>query len=449
VTTDSERPRLRELRRDLGWTQQEMADRIAHLAWMQHREHAAVNADMVAKWERGVKGVSPRYRELLCRLFGVTPDQLGLKNTPPSATGGARPLADDQSLLAMLDHAAGLLDQLGAAGTALAPHMLHAWKDAVTTRRTMLGLLDPSAADPVGHARATTATVADLERLAERYHALYETADPAALLTTVAAHVRMAQEALRQDPAADERRRLLRNLSEVAIFAGRLAADDLGNAMSGRAYYCVALDTARELADDQLTAVAHGYAAQLAAVEGFTVAALDNLTEAREHTRSTPAIASWLATTEATIHADRGDHAAARDALDRARTALDQPGGRSAPASFHHYGTTQLTSVTGDVLLRAGAYSDAREVLTATIGDFRRIGRRQRVLVLIDLAMAELHSGDLPTACSHATQAADLLTQAAYAVGTARLRAFRTAAQQSLNGGALRDLDEHLTRIAA
>jgi transcriptional regulator with XRE-family HTH domain len=449
VTTDSERPRLRELRRDLGWTQQEMADRIAHLAWMQHREHAAINADMVAKWERGVKGVSPRYRELLCRLFGVTPDQLGLKNTPPAATGGTRPLADDQSLLAMLDNAASLLDQLGAAGTALAPHMLHAWKDAVTTRRTMLGMLDPSATDPVGHARATTATVTDLEHLAERYHTLYETADPSALLTTVAAHVRLTQDALRQDPAADKRRRLLRNLVEVAILAGQLAADDLGNMMSGRAYYSVALDAARELADDQLTAIAHGYAAQLAAAEGFTVAALDSLTVACEHARSTPAIASWLATNEATIHADRGDHAAARDALDRAHTALDQPGGRSAPASFHHYGTTQLTAATGSVLLRAGDYNDAHEALTAAVDDFRPIGRRQRVLILVDLATTELHSGNLPTAFSHATQAADLLQQATYAVGTARLRAFRTAAQRSLNSGALRDLDEHLTRIAA
>jgi DNA-binding XRE family transcriptional regulator len=32
VTTAAERPRLRELRTDLGWTQQELADRIAHLA---------------------------------------------------------------------------------------------------------------------------------------------------------------------------------------------------------------------------------------------------------------------------------------------------------------------------------------------------------------------------------------------------------------------------------
>ncbi len=448
MTTDVERPRLRELRTELGWTQQDMADRIAHLAWMERREHAAVNADMVAKWERGAKGISPRYRELLCRLFGVAPDQLGLKNTP-AATGGTRSRTDDQSLLTMLDNAAGLLDQLGAAGTALAPHMLHAWKDAATTRRAMLGLLDPSATDPVGHARAATATVADLEQLAERYHALYETADPSVLLTSVAAHVRMAQDALRQDPGADERRRLLRNLSEVAIVAGRLAADDLGNAMSGRAYYSLALDTAREAADDQLTAIAYGHAAQLAGSEGLTTAALDDLTTAREHARSTPAIVCWLVTIEATIHADRGDQAAAHDALDRAHTALEQSGGRPAPASFRYCAAADLTAATGHALLRAGDGNGARETLTSALNQPRQAPRRQRVLVLIDLAAIELGSGNLPVACSHATQAANLLHQLAYAVGAARLRAFRAAAQRPLPSRALRALDEHLTQLAA
>jgi len=447
TTADAERPRLRELRTELGWTQQEMAERIAHLAWMERRERVGVNADMVAKWERGAKGISPRYRELLCRLFGVTPDQLGLKNTPAAAASRAR--IDDQSLVAMLDNAAGLLDQLGAAGTALAPHMLQAWKDAVTTRRTMLGLLDPGATDPVGHARVATVSVADLEQLAERYHELYETADPAALLTSVAAHVHMAKHALRKDPGTDERRRLLRNLAEVATLAGRLAADDLGNAMSGRAYYGLALDAARELEDEQLTAIAYGHAAQLAAHDGMTTAALDHLTAAREHARSTPMIASSLASTEAAIHADRGDHVAAREALDSAQTALDQPSGRPAPASFRSCGATHLAAATGHALVQAGDYGGARETLTGLLGQPHPIPRRQRVLVLIDLATAELHSGNLPDACSHVTKAADLLHQAVYAVGATRLGAFRVAAQRPLPSAALRVLDSYFREIAA
>lgn len=449
MTTDTERPRLRELRTELAWTQQELADRLAHLAWMQHGERVGVNADMVAKWERGAKGISPRYRELLCRLFGVTPDQLGLKNTPPAAIERTRPRSDDQSLLAMLDNAAGLLDQLGAAGTALAPHMLHAWKDAVTTRHTMLGMLDPGATDPVGHARAVTATVADLEQLAERYHALYETADPAALLTSVAAHVRMAQDALSRNPANNERRRLLRNLTDVAILAGRLAGDDMGNTMSGRAYYNLALDTAREAGDDQLTAIAYGHAAQLAANKGLTTAALDHLTAASEYARSTPTIVSWLATIEATIHADLGGHTVAREALERAHTALEQPGGRPAPASFHHRSSAQLTAACGRVLLRAGDYSGACKTLTAALDQLSPAARRPRVLILIDLATAELHSNNLPESCSRATQAADLLQRLPYATGTAHLHAFRDAAAHPLSPRALRLLDKCLGDLAA
>jgi transcriptional regulator with XRE-family HTH domain len=430
VAGDAGLPRLRELRTELGWTQQQMAERIAHLAWMQRRERVGINADMVAKWERGAKGISPRYRELLCSLFGVTPEQLGLKSTPAPA-GGIRSRVDDQSLVAMLDRDAGLLDQLGAAGTALAPHMLHAWKDAITTRRTMLGLLDPGATDPAAHARAATATVADLEQLAERYHALYDTADPAALLTSVAAHVRIAQDTLCQDPAADQRRRLLRNLAEVAILAGRLAAEDLGHTMSGRAYYSLAIDTAREAADDQLIAITYGHAAKLAAHDGMTTAALDHLTTAREHTRCTPTIACWLASTEATIHADRSDHAAARKALDHAHTILGQPG-QPAPASFRSCPATDLTAATGHVLLQLGDHNGTRETLAPMLNQSSQTSRRQRVLVLIDLATAELHSSYLPDACSHATKAAELLHHAAYAVGALRLSAFRAAAQRPL-----------------
>jgi transcriptional regulator with XRE-family HTH domain len=113
------RSRLRELRAEVGWTQQQLADKLAQLAWNHGQGHAAVNADMVAKWERGVKGVSPRYRALLCQLFGVTADQLGLGPTVSAAP--SRPVRDAESLVSMLDDAASLLDQLGAAGTALAP----------------------------------------------------------------------------------------------------------------------------------------------------------------------------------------------------------------------------------------------------------------------------------------------------------------------------------------
>jgi len=201
----------------------------------------------------------------------------------------------------------------------------------------------------------------------------------------------------------------LRNLTQVAVLAGRLASEDFGNIMSGRAYYSLALDSAREAGDGQLAAIAHGYAAQLAAAEGLTIAALDHLTAATENACCTPAVTSWLAATEAAIHADRGDHQLARDALDRARAELDKPAQRLTPVWLDEHPADYLAAATGYTLLRAGDHHGARDALAMALDTLHATAHRQRALLLIDLATAELHTSNLPDACVHATQAANLL----------------------------------------
>jgi hypothetical protein len=418
---------------------------LAYFAWTRHHQRVAVNADMVAKWERGAKGISPRYRALLCHLFGVTAEQLGIAPTVSAAPG--RPVRDPESLVSMLDDAASLLDQLGAAGTALAPQMLSAWKDTLTSRRTMLGLLDPAAADPAGHARAATATITDLEQLAQRYQALHTTADPAALLAPVAAHRRMATATLGRDNTVSDRRRLLRNLAVVATLAGRLAFEDLGDAASGRAHYSMAADSAREADDDQTAATVLGYTTQLAHAEGMTTAAMDHLNAALAHAERAPAVAPWLASIQATIHADSGDHTAAVDSLHRAEPTTAQPATRSP--LLLDYGPAHLTAAAGHVHLQVGHHIEARAALAAALYQLPPTARRARILTLTDLAMTELHAGNLTDACRHAIAAADLLNRTTYATGATRLRAFRAAAARPTSPRALRALDEHLARLAA
>jgi transcriptional regulator with XRE-family HTH domain len=434
------------LRCEAGWTQQQLAEKLAYFAWTRHHQHVAVNADMVAKWERGAKGISPRYRALLCQLFGVTAEQLGIAPTVSAAPG--RPVRDPESLVSMLDDAASLLDQLGAAGTALAPQMLSAWKDTLTSRRTMLGLLDPAATDPAGHARAATATITDLEQLAQRYQALHATANPAALLTPVAAHLRMATAALgRNNNTAGDRRRLLRNFTVVATLAGRVASEDLGDAASGRAHYSVALDSAREADDDQAIAIVLGHTAQLAHAEAMTTAAMNHLDAARAHAERAPAVAPWLASIQATIHADSGDHTAAIDALHRAEPTTPQPATRSL--FLLDYSPAHLAAAVGHVHLQAGHHTAAQAALAAALDQLPPTARRARILALTDFAMTELHADNLPDACHHAITAADLLNRIPYASGTTRLRAFRAAAARPINPHALRTLDEHLAHLAA
>jgi transcriptional regulator with XRE-family HTH domain len=439
------RPRLRELRDEAGWTQQQLADKLNYFAWSRGQGRAAVSADMVAKWERGVKGVSPRYKALLCQLFGVTAEQLGFGPAPSVAPG--EPVRDAESLVSMLDDVASLLDQLGVAGTALGPQMLSAWKDRVTSRRMTLGLLDPAAIDPAGHARAATATVTDLEQLAERYQALHATADPAALFTPVAAHVRLASAALGREHSASERRRLLRNLARVATLAGRLAYEDLGDTTSGRAYYSKAVDNAWEAEDHQAAATALGYTALLAHAEGMPAAAAGHLAAALAHAKWATATGPWLASIQATIHADSGDHTTAAKDLHHA-----EPVACHAAKQSHllvDYGPAHLAAVTGHAHLQAGNHTTARAALTAALDQLPATAHRARILVLTDLAMVELHTGNVSDACRHATTAAEFLHRTPYATGRTRLRAFRAAAARPIGPRALRVLDEHLAQLAA
>jgi transcriptional regulator with XRE-family HTH domain len=445
VAAKTGRPRLRELRDELGWTQQQLADKLAYVAWTHGHVHAAVNADMVAKWERGAKGISPRYRALLCHLFGVTAEQLGF--APAVSASPNRSARDTESLVAMLDDAASLLDQLGAAGTALAPQILSAWKDTVTSRRTMLGLLDPAATDPAGHAHAATATITDLEQLAERYLALHATADPAALLTPVAAHIRMTTTTLGREHAAALRRRLLRNLATVATLAGRLAYEDLGDAASGRSYYSLALDNAREADDHHAAAIALAYTAWLTHAEGMTAAALDHLVTSLTHAEHAPTLAPWLASIQATIHADSGDHTAATDALHRAEPVTSQSATRSL--LLFDYDLAHLAAVSGHVHLQAGDHTAARLALAAALDQLPPTAHRARLLVITDLAMVELHADHHLDACRYATTAADLLHRFPYATSAARLRVFRAAAACPIGARALRALDDLLAHLAA
>ena len=78
----------------------------------------------------------------------------------------------------------------------------------------------------------------------------------------------------------------------------------------------------------------------------------------------------------------------------------------------------------------------------------RATARRQRALLLVDLATAELHTGNLPDACARATQAATSYTKPLRhrVCPTSRLPCCRSATHEQ---PALRVLDEQLRQLAA
>src|ERR1017187_8389847 len=330
------RPRRRGLREERGWTQQEVADQISRLAWLRRREQVGVNADMVAKWERGEKRPSPRYRDLLCLLFGVDAQGLGVGGAAQPAAG-TRSEQDDGSLIATLGGAASLLDQLGAAGAILQPRMFDVWKAELMHRRALLKLMGLATAtgfastfeaDLSRSGKPTPDTVQDLDHLADRYQALYHSTAPAVLMTPVIAHLETLRDLLRQGGTASVRRRLLANQARVATLAGRLAFFDLRVSPTARGYYSLALESAGEAGEHLQAAGALAHMAFIPAADRGYAAAVEYLRGAGRHAAMRPdnRVTSWLHAVESEIQANAGSHDAALAAIDQAREALAKPG---------------------------------------------------------------------------------------------------------------------------
>jgi transcriptional regulator with XRE-family HTH domain len=68
--------RLRHQREIRGWTLDEVAERLHRLPW--DGPEPGVDGHMVGRWERRLKRPAPRYVTLLCLLYELGPDELGL-----------------------------------------------------------------------------------------------------------------------------------------------------------------------------------------------------------------------------------------------------------------------------------------------------------------------------------------------------------------------------------
>jgi transcriptional regulator with XRE-family HTH domain len=64
--------RLRQERRRRGWTQGEVAERLAGEAVELGEPEVGIDGHMVGCWERGDRRPGRRYMHLLCRLFDIS-----------------------------------------------------------------------------------------------------------------------------------------------------------------------------------------------------------------------------------------------------------------------------------------------------------------------------------------------------------------------------------------
>jgi transcriptional regulator with XRE-family HTH domain len=430
---------LRQFREERGWTQRDVAEHLQRLAWLRHDDHVGVNADMVAKWERGSKGISAYYRELLALLYGVEARALGL-----APVGQA--LAETAPVQALTTESLELLDRLGPAAAVLRPAVLRALQDQVVRRRTLLdvmGLLtmsvDGDAGPPLGSAA--------FDDLADRYQELYHSTDPKVLITPVIAQFDLTQEAVTSAGTAAGRRRLLAHRARSGILVGRLSFFDLDDPLAARGYYSAALEAAREGLDHRQATSALAHLSFVPAAEGSATAALDYLDAAHEQLSHDPCgpIESWLAAVASELHANAGDYDAALAAVDSARAAADSDD--AAPSWFDFYDDSRLAGFAGYAYLRAGRYEDARRQLEAALR-LPLAAAKQRAVLHADLATAHFYAGDLDEACRVASVAVDELSRAGYATGSERIRAFLALVRPNHSSPAVRYLNERVSSLS-
>lgn len=93
VTEQGRRPnrQLRLQRRLRGWSQEDVAAGLHRLAASLGGPELGVDAAMVSRWERGARRPRPLYVRLLCRLFELRAEQLGLVDDDLMDTGPGLP----------------------------------------------------------------------------------------------------------------------------------------------------------------------------------------------------------------------------------------------------------------------------------------------------------------------------------------------------------------------
>src|SRR2546423_6108940 len=191
--------RLRYQRRLRGWTIDDVAERLHRLAM--GGPELGVDAHMVGRWERGVRRPAPRYVALLCRLFELPGDDLGLVDE----TGGAVEKTEKTEKTDKEDDVRRrqFLQYMSVVTGAT---MLD-WDHVASLLRGRSGPSDRVLID-------------DLEAITRSYARQVETVAPGSLLPAIRSHLAVLSGSLHATPSSPARQRLMALTGETAVLAG-------------------------------------------------------------------------------------------------------------------------------------------------------------------------------------------------------------------------------------
>jgi transcriptional regulator with XRE-family HTH domain len=422
----SRRPneQLRYHRRLRGWTLDDVAERLHGLAGSQGQPELGVDAHMVGRWERGVRRPAPRYVALLCQLFDVRADDLGLID----GTLTQETKEDDLRRRQFLQYLAVV-----SGATTLD------W-DRLSTLINGTGPADSYLLD-------------DLRTLTRCYARQVESLAPRSLLPALRSHLAMLTGSL-QTFQPDTIRRQLRSLAaETAALAGRLShlLENRGDAQACWSYAKALATEAQDSSTYAFTLVLQRcqhssvvYGGQ----NGDTSRALELLNEADAHLRGTASehLRACVLASRAEDHAANGNADAARYDLEHASSLLANAR-TSDDGFFANWDQQRLAGYRGSCALALDQPEEASAILEGTLGRTSSTLIGQRCAVMTDLAAAYARQHEVEHACALLLQSLTVATRAGLSELVLRVHGARRHLEPWSDQAAVRDLDERLLPV--
>lgn len=403
----NEQLRAQRLRR--GWSLDDTARALVELAIRLGERLPGVTGTMVGRWERGEHTPRPPYPRLLCLLFELPAEALGLSESEAAPAKTGRVTGAGESPAALYSVAARPVER-----------PLH----------------------------ISEVTVHNLEAVTAAYRRMYHTVGAHDLIDGVAQHVLTTRGFWRRasDPAF--RRSLAATTSEIAMLAGRMSFFDLGRPSEAEPHYQTALEAAQEAEDRALQAVVLGNKSFIARNAGDFAGALHLLGRAKALAADELTVRSWATALEAMTQAWAQQPSLSLEAMEKAEIVLAEARADQRPAWFDYYDHSRLAGFKGLMRIRLNQPDAAQASLDEAITALTPDAAKQRACYLADQATVYANEGQVEEACELGMQALAILETVEYATGVQRVRDLRARLKPYHNHAAVADLTEQLLLVS-
>jgi transcriptional regulator with XRE-family HTH domain len=438
---DESNKRLRLQRRLRGWSQEDVASGLHRLAAKRGEPELGVDATMVSRWERGTRRPRPRYVRLLCNLFELPAEQLGIITPDDLALipAGRRDAIEEQDVerREFIRKASTLM------GVTVIPAIRPDLAGPQPWERLSRALRRPGLVDGE--------TITHLGQITTALESLGPTAvSSQVIFGPVTGHLDAISLLLRGSMPASLRGELCSIAGETACLAGWLRWN-MDDPEGAAAYFRAGLEAAREAGDGPLGALLMGSAA---CQPPYRENPVDRVRKLRggmfgfTQADASPLTRVWLAAKEADAHALLGDDYACLEALDRAETLLDG----ADPADPHRerprFSTIDRTWLEGErgaSLAKLGRTHEARVTLEHALTGMGSSRERDRLWLSTSLASTHLQEGEREEACRVAVSVLDRAAKMQLEPVVRVVQDMRVAmGPNGSNAAAIQELDAHL-----